>query len=238
MLLRGKLLDYYVDLGAADRESIDKLKGALTQRAGLKKDALTAARTFVQRIQQPQEKVVDFVSALKKLFKEAYPEENLTSTVLLQRFMTGLRPTIARQLLLKGKPENLEEAVKAALDVEYALAFADGVEGTYGCAYKPCEVKREVNTVQTQRDDKVDQLQRALEDMTKKLESLEAELRREQRPQQYAQWQRGRPGRRPRYPRPGQRCFMCGEEGHLRRQCPLNYNEPARTVGDSWQSKH
>ena len=44
--------------------------------------------------------------------------------------MMGLKPTISHQLLLKGKPENLEEAVKAALDVEYALAFADGVEGS------------------------------------------------------------------------------------------------------------
>ena len=46
-LLRGKLLDYYVDLDAANKSSVATLKNALAQRAGLKKDSLAAAKAFV-----------------------------------------------------------------------------------------------------------------------------------------------------------------------------------------------
>ena len=62
--------------------------------------------------------------APKKLFKEAYGAEEDTSAVLLQRFLTGLLPPIRRQLLLKGKPETLVQAIKDAEGVEYALNFA------------------------------------------------------------------------------------------------------------------
>ena len=85
------------------------------QRAGLKKDSLAAAKMFVERSQGAREKTADFAAELKKLFKQAYPCESATSTVLLQRFVTG----ISRQLLLQGRPEDLEGAVKAALAIKY-----------------------------------------------------------------------------------------------------------------------
>ena len=61
---------------------------------------------------------------LKILFTEAYASENLTSAILLQRFLTGLLPPIHRQLLLQGKPETLAQTVKDTANVEYALNFA------------------------------------------------------------------------------------------------------------------
>ena len=89
-----------------------------------------AAKAFIERRQGAQEKTPDFAAELKKLFGQAYPDESPASTVLLQRFITGLRPAISRQLLLQGKPEDLERAVKAAAGIEYALGFsAEGKEG-------------------------------------------------------------------------------------------------------------
>ena len=61
---------------------------------------------------------------LKKLFTEAYASENLTSTILLQRFLTGLLLPIHCQLLLLGKPETLAQPVKDTANIEYALNFA------------------------------------------------------------------------------------------------------------------
>ena len=92
-LLRGKLIDYYVELPAA-----------LQERAGVKEDSLVASKRFNQRNQCPDEKVKDFASALKRLFKNAYPDESMDSAVLLQRFLTGLCPEIGHQLLLCGRP--------------------------------------------------------------------------------------------------------------------------------------
>ncbi len=97
-----KLLDNYVKLAAAETGDLPTLKGALLQRTGLKKDSLMVAKSIVERTQHSQEKATDFATKLKKLFKQAHPKERLTSAVLLQRFVTGLRPTFGLQLLLQG----------------------------------------------------------------------------------------------------------------------------------------
>ena len=47
----------------------------------------------------------------------------MTSTVLLQRFLTRLRPEIARQLLLQNRPTDFAVALKDAIEIEYALEF-------------------------------------------------------------------------------------------------------------------
>ena len=110
-LLRGKLIDYYVELDDGTKTDLALLKAALQEKAGKKEDPLMASRSFNQRNQGQNEKVTDFADALKKLFKTAYPGEAITSAVLLQRFLTGLRPEIGRQLLLRTKPTDFPAAV-------------------------------------------------------------------------------------------------------------------------------
>ena len=122
-LLRGKLIDYYVKLEDATKNDLALLKAALLDKSGKKEDPLVASRCFNQRNQSQDEKVADFSDALKKLYKSAYPGESLTSAVLLQRFLTGLHPEIGRQLLLRKKPANFADALKDAIDIEYALQF-------------------------------------------------------------------------------------------------------------------
>lgn len=89
-LLRGKL-DYYMELGEEEQGDLDRLKAALIIKAGISRDPLTAAQAFTKRNQGAQEKVLDFAVDLRKLFREAYPREALSSTVLLQRFLMGLQ---------------------------------------------------------------------------------------------------------------------------------------------------
>ena len=57
------------------------------------------------------------------IFKSAFPAEAMTSSVLLQRFLTGLRLDISRQLFLCSRPTTFTAVVKDATDVEYALEF-------------------------------------------------------------------------------------------------------------------
>ena len=47
----------------------------------------------------------------------------MTSSVLLQRFLTGLRPERSRQLLLHKKLSNFTKALADAVDIKYALKF-------------------------------------------------------------------------------------------------------------------
>ena len=101
-LLRGKLLDHFVD---CDDDTKSELHAALIAASGLLEDPLSAAKSFTARDQRTDEKVADFASAIKKLFRQAYPEERAASKVLLQRFLTGLRVPISQQLLLRGRPD-------------------------------------------------------------------------------------------------------------------------------------
>ena len=98
------------------------LKSMLMKKAGLVRDSLTASKLYVP-CQGPQEKVAEFLTGLKQLFKEVHPTEQLTSAILLQRFFTGLSPKIYQQLLLCGIPETLHQAVDDATAIEYALNF-------------------------------------------------------------------------------------------------------------------
>ena len=85
------------------------------------------ARNFNARDQGSDERVSDYASSLK-LFTSAYTGEALSSTVLLQRFVTGLRPEISRQILLQKKPNDFAAALADAIDVEYSPQFHGNTE--------------------------------------------------------------------------------------------------------------
>lgn len=72
-LLRGKLINDYVELPDATKTDLNLLKAALQDRAGVKEDPLVASKQFNQQSQGPEEKVKDFAATLKRLFKDAYP---------------------------------------------------------------------------------------------------------------------------------------------------------------------
>lgn len=207
-LLKGKLLDHYIELTDVEKASMADLKKNLTSKAGLTKNKLTAARDFQSRIQGTTEAAGEYASDLKKKFKQAFPEEATTSAVLLQKFLTGLRPTTSCQVMLKGEPQTFEDAIKVAKDVENALEFnremrEDG---------EPKEILSIDKTQQLQ--DTVERLAKTIEGMTKKIEKLEM---------------------RERQVRVDTRkCYRCGEIGHIRSRCPLNSQGPARKVTGGW----
>ena len=231
-LLRGKLVDYYTEADEETRDDLGRLKSLLMTKAGLVRDSLASSQIFMTRTQYPEEKVSDFAMELKRLFKDAYSSDDYTSAILLQRFLTGLLSPIRRQLLLHGKPETLQQAIKDAVNVEYALNFDTGLEET-----------QDVNVVQRKhpiQDSSVaHKLQESLDQIVKRLETLEAVQKQPpvEAPRQYTRSRRDQPNRdRPRQRRQQHydfelRCWLCGELGHLKRNCPLNYSGPTRPVG-------
>ena len=220
-LLRGKLIDYYSELPADVKGNLEELKKALQERAGLIQDPFSASMIFTSRNQKDDERAADFAIELTKLFKQAYPEENTTSAVLLQRFVTGLRPSIRCQLLLKKRPENMSQTVKDAEEIEQTLNLheeKDDFVGAVGVHKRPRE------------EPQWTALQETLEKVTKRLESLEVKMQQNQDGDGNRQ-----PRRRRQYRTVGP-CYKCGQNGHLQYRCPLNSKGSAvpPVNSDSW----
>ena len=221
-LLRGKFVDAYMDFNDETRADLTKLKAALEKATGRVEDPLAAAKLFVSRDQGANERVEDFAAALKKLFKQAYPSEDVKSSVLLQRFLTGLRAPISRQLLLRKKPTELAEAIENATEIEYALSF----NGTQ----EPKEVNL-VHPAATREpgEDQLRKLQETLDAMTQRMNALESALTAQATGTTPLDTHGGSSGANGRtgaaYRGRGRNsrsrlCFLCGQEGHIQRNCP------------------
>ena len=63
-LLRGNLVDYYMDLGDDEKKSLEEVKQALERKAGIKKDPTVAAKYFNSRHQDDRECVMDYATQL------------------------------------------------------------------------------------------------------------------------------------------------------------------------------
>jgi len=121
------------------------------------------------------------------------------------------------------------QAVKDAEEVEYALNFVP-----------ESEPSPDVNAIHQQRPTREldsDKLQDSLDQIVKRLEALETSQKpppSSQQPFNYyarsANRGRGRGFKKQQYDYE-LCCWLCGEVGHLKRQCPLNYNGPVRRMG-------
>ena len=226
-LLRGRLVDYYAEFDEATRGDLERMKTLLMTKAGLVRDCLASGQMFMLCSQWLEEKVADFVVELKKLFKEAYHIEELMSAILLQRILTGLLSRIC-QLLLRGKPDTLQHASQDAMNVEYALNFNTGLENTQDINIVKHKTKKKANEVKTPQkvQDSLDQIIQWLESLETAQTQAQMQLQQSHTRSQYRQ---SNPPSRDM----DRRCWLCGELGHMKRSCPLNYKGPVAPVG-SW----
>ncbi|KAL5516223.1 hypothetical protein EMCRGX_G001504 [Ephydatia muelleri] len=100
--MRGKLVECYVELEADTKKAVNYVKEELVKRLRLCREPLEAGKLFMTRSQLERERVTEFAMQLKKLFKQAYPEEDSTSSILLQRFVMGLKTRSLGRVLSEG----------------------------------------------------------------------------------------------------------------------------------------
>ena len=68
MLLRGKLVECYVELETETKKSVNSVQDELTKRLRLCREPLETGKLFMVRSQLEQENVMEFSMNLKKLF--------------------------------------------------------------------------------------------------------------------------------------------------------------------------
>ena len=141
----------------------------------------------------------------------------MTSSVLLQQFLTGLRASVSKQVPLRGQPENLKEDISKATQVEYAFNFDAQARQTSGDVnvvrqhQEPCPALKEKREISSGEAPWKEVCQ-TLEVMSTKLETLEKGF-------QHHNQLFGGSRNRQRYRGQGNRrvCYLCGEEGHFKR---------------------
>ena len=158
---------------------------------------------------------------------QAYPDEDMDSTVLLQNFCQAHQNNAVKKI-----PDNLSIAVN-----EYPLQF-EQTNSKPDTNYPPeqaINMLKDGNKCSGQQDDEYAKLQKTLEALTKQLESLEAtlhcksqETRTKTKVSDTQTELRILLENHPIGP-----CYCCGQEGHLYCQCPLNY-QPASKVDNHW----
>ena len=130
------------------------------------------------------------------------------------------------------KTTSFAAALKDAVNIEYIPEFNNSGDSINVLTRKP--------TITTESQDAA-ALCCSLEALIKRLDSLETTLQRNQS-QTTSNATRRQPGYRyagqPNQPRHRGTtvgpCYDCGQVGHLRQNCPLNFYGPAPRVGDSW----
>ena len=231
-LLRGKLVECYVDLDTETKKDAKSVKDELVKRLRLCRDPLEAGRLFMARSQLEHEKVTEYAMFLKKLFQQAYSEESCTSGILLQRFVMGLKTPIGKQLLLRGKLGTLENTIDAAREIECVLELGA----------KPVEAK--VGVVDELQNNGDTGIHVALKELTERLGNLEAKIQsvvqrsdgassdraRTWEPRSTGREQERRPERPAEDNHKRRMCYFCGQDGHIKRYCPLNFKGLAGQV--------
>ncbi|KAL5508889.1 hypothetical protein EMCRGX_G004151 [Ephydatia muelleri] len=173
-------------------------------KAGIKKVPLVAAKYFNSRHQDNRKRVVDYATQRRKAFKEAYPDENV--------------------------PTTMDKAIEEAVTVEESLRFGGSRSAGEKCQYmlfiqKTAELKLKMLERMSQRFETFEQQLKGLDiGMATKVEdNMKRKVGSSSGGQYYGIWKKNTRG-----------WFLCGEEGHWKRECPLNSSKSAPAVDWGW----
>lgn len=188
------MFDAYQTLEEQQKKSSHILKEALAKAAGvLQAETKCSAQKFLERNQREDENVSTYSIELKKLFLTAFPDDVISSQVLLQKFICGLRVSIKSFLTKIGIPETLEEAINNAVRIESTKE----------------RTELSLNALSSKQAIIHPKLHDDIQSLTKMVNDLGMEIK------QLKSWKNQDTTR-------SKACFKCGKHGHWRRNCPLN----------------
>ena len=242
--LEGNAAQVLWDQGSQSIKSCRRLIKHLRQRFGSEGQQCVYRTQLRSRVRPKGEPLSVTVDEVRRLMALAYPgpmsgdKQIIAIDALLNMLGDG-------ELVLKireREPETLEDAFKIALKLEafqwagagsretgHKPAYARQVQKEVAAQEPTAELKvlmKEYNQLQSEKLDRLFDKLRQSQNQTPVSVSPSAEQDGNPRQRSFGRGGNGRRRAPPREPRPGDKCFNCGEGGHYANRCPQPRIDP------------
>ena len=217
--LRGESRKLLSGLTESEGRQYTKIVERLQLRFGVEKQAELHQARLLNRRQFEGESLQMLATDIRSMVDLAYQDLGtpVQERFAVQHFIDALRDKDDRLYLRREKPSTLDDALSLARELE-SLRLLDSSN-----SLRQADTKvRAIETEHTQLQTEVDGLKHKIEEQQHKLEAqaniiaqLHQFLAKQQQPQGT--------------PRGGWECWICGERGHLRKQCPKYRPRPEST---------
>ena len=217
--LRGESRKLLSGLTESEGRQYAKIVERLQLRFGVEKQAELHQARLLNRRQFEGESLQMLATDIRSMVDLAYQDlgNSVQERFAVQHFIDALSDKEDRLYLRREKPSTLDDALSLARELE-SLRLLDSNN-----SLRQADTKvRAIETEQTQLQTEVDRLKHKIEQQQHKLEAqaniiaqLHQFLAKQQQPQGP--------------PRGGWECWICGESGHLRKQCPRYRARPEST---------
>ncbi|KAJ8048488.1 hypothetical protein HOLleu_00827 [Holothuria leucospilota] len=226
--LRGEAQGILVDIGAESRRDYYALVTALRARFSPTNQHEVFRIQLKNRQRQKGETLPELGQIIKRLTRQAYPTASfdVLTALATDHFMDALDDPNLRLGVYQARPTNLDEAIRAALEIE-AFHMAERQRSTLG--RKMARVVQGNLTDQTTKPEVVEEktLREMILSLIQQMKDLQSKVEKP-----------------PTYPRSGKRlrpidmttvqCYQCKEYGHYKRNCP---QKKETTLDDSGSRK-
>ncbi|XP_023212646.1 paraneoplastic antigen Ma3-like [Centruroides sculpturatus] len=206
--LKGEPLSIFFDLREQGVDSYEELKEGIVKCFGRKESERNSFSLVLKVTQKRGERAYEYGVRVKTLLSRAITHnpnvETLRDNTVKESFIKGLNPEIRRQVMQKH-PKMLDEAIALAEVEEEVDVVCGGKAEVSGVCANANPESDSIN-----KDPRIDELQNQIKQLNESMKSV-CEILREGRSQLGAR-------------RESRRCYTCGRQGHLSRQCDQRKN--------------